>query len=457
MADTSAPGGTETALLSIETLTDTESEAGDFPGPGAAPPALDDNMSSLVGPDGRPLPANGVAVTVVLMLNNVIGSWILGVPATFKGPGLAPCLAMLLLLTLLSRVNSFVIQRMALRTGTEGLEDMVAAVYGAAGSRVMGALCIPLYLLAHLSYVLVGSDTLMKWLELAPRIDQSARWFRPLMLVAYAAVPIAGTVPPQISFLSRLVPVSIGSIFLLALGLSIQAIIDFTKNSPRISPTVNWCRFTAEDLFVSLSVHSGTMTLPGAQSAPLKAYVRNIGKQERVLTLAYVLCYIIYCVPSTLIYLDKGNEIKSNVLMSFDPKNVIIIIIQVGVVLKVTMTFVGLQMIYQIWVSQMVWGQTKPPTAWKRAILMVLTYAAVLGGALVLTDLLPVLGIAGALGLVGMYVLAPLAELKEGGWHWKEKQGIFDIILIIIGVFTTIVSLVFSIKSAVVSLSGDSN
>jgi hypothetical protein len=104
----------------------------------------------------------------------------------------------------------------------------------------------------------------------------------------------------------------------------------------------------------------------------------------------------------------------------------------------------------------MVWGTVKPPTPLKRAIIMILTYAAVLGGALVLKDLLPVLGIAGALGLIGMYVLPPLAELKEDGWHWKEKRGIFLIVLIVIGIFTTIVSMVFSIVSAVKSLTGKS-
>jgi hypothetical protein len=320
---------------------------------------------------------------------------------------------MIFLLTLLSRINSFLIQRMALRTGAEGLEDMIGRVYGPLGSKIAGIGSIPLYILVHLTYVLVGSDTFAKWLELVPSIDQTVGWFRPVMVLAYAAIPIAATIPPEISFLGKLMPLSVGSIFLLVIGLSVQAIIDFKQNSPKISASVNWYHFTAPDLFMSLSVHSGTMTLPGGQSAPLKAYVRDIRKQERVLTLTYGLCYLIYCVPSVLIYLDKGEEIVSNVLMSFDPKNWIIIIIQVGVVLKVTMTFVGVHMIYQIWISQMAWGMTRPPTSLKRTILMIVTYVATIGGAFVLTDLLPVLGIAGALGLVGMYVLAPMAELKE--------------------------------------------
>jgi hypothetical protein len=342
---------------------------------------------------------------------------------------------------------------MAIRTGAEGLEDMIGRVYGPLGSKIVGAVSIPLYIIVHLSYVLVGSDTFMKWLKLVPSIDQSQKWFRPVMVLAYSLIPIAATIPPEISFLGRLMPISVGSIFLLVIGLSVQAIIDFTKNSPSISPSVNYFHFTAPDLFMSLSVHSGTMTLPGGQSAPLKAYVRDIRKQERVLTLTYALCYVIYCVPSTLIYLDKGAEIESNVLMSFDPKNWIIIIIQIGVVLKVTMTFVGIHMIYQIWMSQMMWGTVRPPTKMKRAILMILTYVAVLTGAMFITDLLPVLGIGGALGLVGMYVLAPMAELKTGGWKVATKQGIFEVTLIVIGIFTTIVSVIFSIMSMIESLS----
>jgi hypothetical protein len=310
-----------------------------------------------------------------------------------------------------------------------------------------------LFVIVHLSYILVGTETIMKWLALAPKINQDVWWFRPVVTLGYAVIPIACTIPPEIGFLSKLMPLSVGSIILLFVGLIARATIDFVKRKNGkeglVAKDITWSHLTASDLFMSLSVHSGTMTLPGGQSAPLKAYVRDVGRQERVLTISYVLAYIIYCVPSTLIYIDVGNEIQSNVLMSFDPKDWIIIIIQVGVFLKVTLTFAGVHMIYQIWVSQMVWGTVKPPTIGKRAILMVVTYTLVLVAANFLTDLLPVLGIGGAMGLIGMYVMAPLAELKDGGWKWKSLQGVFDTFLIAVGVFATIVSSIFSIKSAV--------
>jgi hypothetical protein len=411
------------------------------------------NMSSLFGPDGRPLPANGIPLTIILLLNNCIGSWILGIPASFIKPGVIPCLVMIFLLTLLSRINSFIIQRMAIRTGAEGLEDMVGRIFGKVGTNICGVGSIALFVIVHLSYILVGTETIMKWLSLVvSQKIQDAKWFRPACTFGYAVLPIAFTIPPEISFLSKLMPLSVGSIVLLFIGLSARAIIDLAKEKKvpaRAGSSINWYKFTAGDLFMSLSVHSGTMTLPGGQSAPLKAYVRDINRQESVLTLAYVFAFVIYCVPSVLIYLDVGNEIKSNVLMSFDPKDWIIIVIQVGVFLKVTMTFAGVHMIYQIWVSQMVWGTVKPPSVVSRAILMIITYVLVLVAANLLTDLLPVLGIGGAMGLVGMYVMAPLAELKDSGWKWNTPHGIFDCFLIVIGIFATIVSSIFSIKSAV--------
>jgi amino acid permease len=339
---------------------------------------------------------------------------------------------------------------MAIRTGAEGLEDMIGRVFGTVGTRIVGVCSIFLFIVVHLSYILVGTETIMKWLALKPSIDQSVWWFRPVCTFAYAVIPIACTIPPDISFLSKLMPVSVGSIVVLFIGLCARSIIDFAqaKKIP-VTKDINVWTFTAGDLFMSLAVQSGTMTLPAGQSAPLKAYVRAINRQENVLTMTYVLAYIIYCVPSALIYLDLGNGVQSNVLMSFDPKDWIIIIIQVGVFLKVTMAFAGVHMIYQIWVSQMVWGTVKPPTVWRRAILMTITYAFVLVAANLLTDLLPVLGIGGALGLVSMYIMAPLAELKVGGWRWKTIRGMFDIVLIVIGVFATIVSWIFSIKSAI--------
>jgi hypothetical protein len=346
---------------------------------------------------------------------------------------------------------------MAIRTGAEGLEDMVGRVFGPIGTNICGVGCIALFVIVHLSYILVGTDTILKWLALSSKIkkmeDDKVWWLRPVVTLGYAVFPIACTIPPEISFLSKLMPLSVGSSVLLFVGLILRSGLDFADRKKKglsiIAKNLNKWKFTAPDLFLSLSVHSGTMTLPGGQSAPLKAYVRDIGRQERVLTLAYIFAYIIYCIPSALIYLDVGDDVQSNVLLSFDPKDYIIIIIQVGIFLKVTMTFAGVHMIYQIWVSQMVWGTIKPPTALKRAILMILTYVLVLVAANLLTDLLPVLGIGGAMGLIGMYVMAPLAELKDGGWKWKTLHGFGDVILIIIGVFATIVSTIYSIKSAV--------
>jgi amino acid permease len=389
-------------------------------------------------------------MTIILLLNNSVGSWILGVPASFKGPGIVPGLIIIFLLTLLSRVNSFTIQRMAIRTGTEGLEDMIGRIFGPVGTKICGICSVALFIVVHLSYILVGTETIMKWIALDPSIDQGVWWFRPACTFGYAIIPIACTIPPEISFLGKLMPLSLGSMILLFIGLSARSIIDFV-HVDRIPATdnLNLWTFTAGDLFMTLAVHSGTMTLPGAQSAPLKAYVRDIRRQESVITMTYVAAYLIYCVPSALIYLDVGNDVKSDVLMSFDPHDWIIIIIQIGVFLKVTMAFAGVHMIYQIWVSQLVWGTVKPPTASRRAVLMIITYVVVLAAANFLTDLLPVLGIGGSLGLLSMYVMPPLAELKEGGWRWKTRRGVFDVVLAIIGVFAIVVSSIFSIKSAV--------
>jgi amino acid permease len=407
--------------------------------------------SSLIGPDGTYLPANGTVLTVVLLLNIMIGSWILGVPASFKSSGIVPCLLMLLLLTIASRYNSAIIQRNTIRVGAEGLEDMAAQYFGRPGTIVFASFVVGVLFIIHLSYILVGTETIMKWLSLTS-VDQTKSWFRPVMTITYAVVPMTVTIPRELTILKHLMPLSFASMALLVVGLSLRAIIDFAQN-PHISPTANIATFTFGDLFLSLSVHSGTMTLPADQSAPLKAYVRDLGRQGRVLTITYICAYLIYCVPSVLIYLDKGAAVESNVLMSFDADDVLIIIIQVGVFLKVTLIFAGIHIVYQTWWSQILWKTTRPPNWWTRAILMIVTYILVLVCALYFTDLLPVLGVGGALGLLGIYVLPSVALLKDRNWTLKSWYSVRDIVVILLGLFCTVVACYYAFQAAIASLS----
>jgi amino acid permease len=409
--------------------------------------------SSVLGPDGKYLPANGPIITIVLLLNVMIGSWILGVPATFKYAGVVPCLLMIFVLTLLSRYNSAVIQRNTIKVGAEGLEDMTAQYFGRTGTLIFASFVVGVLFIVHLSYILVGTETIMKWLSMVPSIDQTKSWFRPVMTICYAAVPMAVTIPSQLKFLAHLMPLSVAAIILQVVGLSVRAIIDFSKN-PKISPTANIATFTFGDLFLSLSVHSGTMTLPADQSAPLKAYVRDLGRQERILTITYIWAYLIYCVPSVLIYLDKGDAIQSNVLMSFDADDWIIIIIQVGVFLKITLIFAGIHIVYQTWWSQLIWRTTRPPNCFKRGILMVITYVLVIVSAIYFTDLLPVLGVGGALSLFGIYVLPTVALMKDRNWELRSWLSVRDIVMILVGTFCTIVTTIFAVQSAILSLSG---
>jgi hypothetical protein len=162
---------------------------------------------------------------------------------------------------------------------------------------------------------------------------------------------------------------------------------------------------------------------------------------------------LIYGIPSVLIYLDKGEDIQSNVLMSFDADDWIIIIIQIGVFLKVTLIFAGIHIVYQTWWSQLIWKTTRPPTCGKRAILMIVTYILVLVCAIFFTDLLPVLGIGGALGLLGIYVLPSVALLKDRNWNMKSWYSVRDLCVIVFGLFCTVVSSIYAFKAAIASLS----
>jgi hypothetical protein len=157
-------------------------------------------------------------------------------------------------------------------------------------------------------------------------------------------------------------------------------------------------------------------------------------------------------VPSTLIYLDKGGDIQSNVLMSFAADDWIVIAIQVGVFLKVTLTFAGVHIVYQTWWSQLIWETTRPPSCAKRAVLMVVTYVLVILAALLFTDLLPVLGVGGAFSLFGIYVLPTIEMLKDRNWDLRSWLSVRDVLMVLFGTFVTVLSTVYAFISAAESL-----
>jgi hypothetical protein len=138
--------------------------------------------------------------------------------------------------------------------------------------------------------------------------------------------------------------------------------------------------------------------------------------------------------------------------MSFDARDGIIIVIQVGEFLKVTLIFAGIHIVYQTWWSQLVWQTTSPPSCAKRGAIMIVTYVLVIIAAVFFTDLLPVLSVGGAMTLFGIYVLPTVELLKDRNWNLRSWASVRDVLMILFGSFVTVASTVYAIKSAVDSV-----
>ena len=389
--------------------------------------------------------------TFTNLINALIGAGIVGVPATFKYSGVGPTVILLLLSCVLCYTCGNIIVGLQWDLDVKGLDELGKVMFGKAGKVIIAILCIIFSLSCCSSFLIIATGKLVDWLSLT-KLNMNGTWPWAITCLIYSlCIPAALTIPRHLTFISKFSLVSTMCVLFYAISILVKASIYIRDNE--IAPSVKGYS-AGTQLFTAFSVHALTFSLPIVMMPVIAPYNPNKRKRRMVLGFVYIFSWIMVAIPGMMAYLMKGDETQSDVLSSFDKKDVLIIIVQVAIFLNVTFGYplVLTSMVGSL--GELIWKQNLPElmTLKQRLILIPIVNAVNIIIGMFLKNIQAVLGVGGALGgCLVVFAFPSLCRLKQHKEPFTTLRSIGHFILVIFGLFSAIVCTYFSIETAVKS------
>jgi amino acid permease len=207
-------------------------------------------------------------------------------------------------------------------------------------------------------------------------------------------------------------------------------------------------------LFSAFAVHALTFSLPIVMTPVLSPYNPNVRKRKLVLGATYIFCWMVISVPSLFAYLMKGDDAQSDILRSFAKNDILIIMIQVAILVKVTCSYPLVTASLVGSLGELCFGQNLADhlTFQQRAILLPVVNIGCVVIAMFLKDIQSVLGVGGALGgCLVVFAFPSLCRLRISTDPITRGKNLGHLALMIFGVASAMVCCYFSVMDAIKS------
>lgn len=392
----------------------------------------------------------GRFATIMTLLNSCLGIGILQVPNSFVNTGIFLSLIILIIVAIISYYATVLVLDLQSDLGVSGFDELALKLTGRIGSISLSVLTLLFLKCGLLSYMIIAGDMILSWLELA-KIDFTGLWKRALLIFIYSVcIPIALTIPRNISFLSyfsmaTMVCITIFIVSLIVkLGLKIKA--------SGVDKTVKYFK-TDITMFQTLSIFGLTFCLPVVCLPIVKLYNPLPRKRHIVALVAVIICSIFVFLSGICGYLIFGDKVDANVLNSFDSDVILIIVVRALFFIVVSCAFpVICQSVLGSW-AQLIFkvNDASMLSAYRRSIVLIISTGIPLIIAMFLSTAKPALSVGGALGgcvvnfmypgLLSLYADKPIFQLKH------TPQILLVLFGFVSGCISTYISVIDAIKS----------
>lgn len=383
--------------------------------------------------------------TVLNLLNSTIGAGILGVPNTFVNTGVILSIVILLIMAVLSKIATDLLLILGQETNSTSLGELTEKILGRGGSLTLSILNLVFSLTALVAYLVLAGDMITSFFDLA-NIDLNPLGRHALMILIYALlIPIALTIPRNISFLKYFSTTTVFCILFFCISM-LYKIIDHHKIEE--TTVLAKCDFS---LFSSLSIYALTFSFPSVIFAVTQTCDKDLKKRKNVVCVGLIICVFFVVFPGICGYFMFGKDTDPNILKNFDSRDVLIIICRVAFLIIVSCSYPMVAQNHESMWSTLIFKDGSPSRliTWKRTIILVLANIFPLLIAMFLPSVKPALSIGGALGgcLVDFVFPSVLYLKLHRGlhplYHWKNALliafAIFGILAAVISTYQSIV------------------
>ena len=401
----------------------------------------------------KELPKKGFLLTVMNLLNSMLGAGILSVPNCFIDTGYILSPIIIVIIAILSYIATYFVLVIQNRTHGEGFSDLAYRTLGNWGLISLTILTLLFLASAQLAYIIIGGDMILSWFSLGG-IEINDIMTRAIVILVYSVVlPIALTIPKNIGFLSYFSTATVMFIFFYVVVLTYKGVECLIKTG--MEPTCIKYKFDIS-AFNTISIASLTFALPCVCLPSLKLYDSKLSKRNIVTSVTLVICTILVVLPSIFGYIQFGTSTNSNVLNSYPDGDVLMIITR-GVFFFVVSFAYPLvsQSTMSCWSSLLfkISSHNNLPKL-KRILVLALNNIIPLVIAMFLSTAKPILGIGGAVGgCLANFTYPAVMFLKTSERKLTDWRNILTILFAVFGVVAGVLATYQAVIEAIKAFS----
>ncbi|EAY13739.1 Transmembrane amino acid transporter protein [Trichomonas vaginalis G3] len=397
----------------------------------------------------------GFLPTLFNLMNSLLGAGILSVPNTFVDSGTIVSIFLLVFIAALSFYATYIVISLQQSTRAESFADLAEKILGHKWTIALSILTLLFLISILLAYIMIAGDILISWFKLAKVYAVEKFGYRAILMFIYAmSIPIALTIPRDISFLKFFSGANVAFVTFFVVVVVYKSVMNLSK-SKKINATVKHFKVDM-DLFNSLSIYALTFALP-CVVLPVVAPYEPLVKKRSVASLSAISLVLAMALVSSLFcYFDMGNIIQGNVLNTYGDGEIIIIITRGVFFFVVSFAYPLISQSTLSMLSTLIFNQASHATLDNKQRLAVL---AINNGiplviAMLVKNIKPILGIGGAIGgCLANFSFPALMYLKYTDlklYHWKN---ICAILFGLFGVGCCILSTYIAVQNAIKAFS----
>lgn len=391
--------------------------------------------------------------TIMNILNSMLGAGILSIPNSYANTGIITSTVLLLIIGVFSFISTTLLILMAHQTNSVGLGELTNKILGRVGTIVLTVLNLLFLLTALVAYLVLAGDMLISFFKFGNIDLKPLKWHAIMELVYGLCLPIALTIPKDISFLKYFSTATCICIIYFCISLLIKAGI-YCQQNHQINSTAKLSIINL-NLFSSLSIYGLSFSLPAVILPPIRLYKPSIKKRMIAAGIAVCIAFIFFIIPGICGYIIYGEDTDGNILNNFPTNDALIIICRAAFLIVVTCAYPMIAQSVQAMWSQLIFGNDQPASLpfWRRFGILVLTNVIPLIIAMLLPSAKPALSIGGALGgcLVDftfpsvMYIVLHKPDNKPW-YYWKT---VLNGLLAAFGIVTAVIATYKAIEDAI--------
>lgn len=393
----------------------------------------------------------GRFVTVINLLNSLLGASIFSLPGKFKEVGIIPSIVLLAIAAYVAYVSSNILVRLQKEVNGKGFDDISLKIFGRIGQIFVSIISLVFCTASLVAYIVIACDVIQQWFVLKGiKVTYLARVG---ITFVYSILPISLSIPRSLKFLSYFSSLTI----VIMIFYSIVVII----RAPKIIPHQDFKHpnFTVGKfgfgLLSALSICFLNFTLPITTLPIIEKYNKDLKKRSVALAFTCIACFTLLAIPGVLGYLMIFEVNSSELIFSYEKfqKDVLFNIVKGGCLVAVLCS-------YPVFIKPVIcsWSQFffKENDAYdlsipKLACVHVVSHTIPVCVAAFYPKVMTILDYCGSFGCLIDILVPALLYYVHFKPSFKSISFWWSWALIILGAFLAITTIVINVRSAISS------